>query len=74
VEHIAQDKSGRVKFTFEMEINNEMMTLVKEDINMMTDLAVQGANAMRSQMMDRRKQWQGEKGQMQGHGMFMHGQ
>lgn len=63
---IAEDKSGKVKFTFEMEINPAVMSLIREDIDMMTDIAMQGADAIRSQMQSRRKQGQG-------HGMMMHG-
>jgi hypothetical protein len=40
VELIAEDKSGRVKFTFEMELNNQVMMLIKDDIDMLTDLPV----------------------------------
>jgi len=72
VEHIAEDKSGRVKFTIEMDINPAMMQLIKENIDTMTDLMAQGGDAMRKQMQSRGKQ-QGE--QMQGghHGMgYMH--
>ena len=72
MELIAEDKSGRVKFTFEMELNNQVMMLIKDDIDMLTDLPVQGANAFSSQMQSRRKH-----GQVQappGHGMSMHGE
>ena len=61
----AADKSGKVKFTFEMELNQPIMKLVRQDINMMMDLAVQGADIWRKNMGERRK----------GHGMsmMMHG-
>jgi hypothetical protein len=73
VELIAEDKSGKIKFTFEMEINPQMMQLIKEDMDMMTDLAVQGADAMRKQMQSRGKQQQGQQGSGHGYGMgFMH--
>ena len=42
------------------------MSLIREDIDMMTDIAMQGADAIRSQMQSRRKQGQE-------HGMMMHG-
>jgi len=59
------DKSGKVKFTFEMELNQPIMELVRQDIDMMMDLAAQGADIMRKNMGERRK----------GHGigMMIHG-
>jgi hypothetical protein len=63
----AAEKSGKVKFTFEMELNQPIMELVRQDIDMMMDLASQGADIWRKNMGERRKQ---------GHGMdmMMHGQ
>jgi hypothetical protein len=61
------DKAGKVKFTFEMELNQPVMELIRQDIDMMMDLASQGADIWRKNMSDRRK----------GHGMGMmmhHGQ
>lgn len=52
---IAEDKSGRVKLTFELELNKPIMDLIKEDINIMTDLAMQGADMMRSRTGSKRK-------------------
>jgi hypothetical protein len=46
-----------------MELNEQIMELVRADLDMMTDLAVQGADAIRTQMQSRRKL---------GHGMMMH--
>jgi hypothetical protein len=68
VEFISEDKTGRVKFTMEMDINPAMMQLIKDNIDTMTDLMAQSGDAMRKQMQSRGKQ-QGE--QMQGghHGM-----
>lgn len=57
------DKSGRVKLTFELELNQPIMELIREDINIMTDLAMQAADMASSQMRSRGKQ--------QGHGMMM---
>lgn len=73
MELIAEDKSGKVKFTFEMEINPAVMSLIREDIDMMTDIAMQGADAIRSQMQSRRKQGQEHGMMMHGHGMYGHG-
>jgi hypothetical protein len=56
-----------------MEINPQMMQLIKEDMDMMTDLMVQGGDAMRKQMQSRGKQQQGQQGYGHGYGMsFMH--
>ena len=51
----ATDKSGKVKFTFEMELNQPIMELVRQDIDMMMDLAAQGADIMRKNMGERMK-------------------
>ena len=51
---IAEDKSGKIKFTFEMDINPPMMQLIKEDIDIMTDLMAQGAAAARKQMQQKK--------------------
>ena len=67
------EKSGKVKFTFEMEINQPAMELIKQDVGMMSDLIGQAAQNWREEMMRRRK----EGGKMGGHGMGMmmhHGQ
>ena len=60
----ATDKSGKVKFTFEMELNQPIMELIRQDIDMMMDLASQGADIMRKNM--------GEKKARHGMGMMMH--
>jgi hypothetical protein len=60
------DKSGKVKFTFEMELNQPIMELVRQDIDMMMNLAAQGVDIMRKNMSERRKD--------HGMGMMMHGQ
>ena len=59
------DKIGKVKVTFEMELNQPIMELVRQDIDIMMDLAAQGADIMRKNMGERRK----------GHGigMMIHG-
>ena len=62
----ATNKSGKVKFTFEMELNQPVMELIRQDIDMMMDLAAQGADIMRKNMGERRKG--------HGMGMMMHGQ
>jgi hypothetical protein len=56
-----KDKSGKVKFSFEMELNQPIMELVRQDIDMMMDLATQGVDIMRKNMGERKK----------GHGMGM---
>jgi DNA-binding protein YbaB len=53
VDIIAEDKNGKIKFTFEMDINPPMMQLIREDIDIMTDLMAQGAAAARKQMQQR---------------------
>jgi guanylate kinase len=55
------DKSGKVKVTFEIELNQPIMELVRQDIDMMMDIAAQGADIIRKNMGERRK----------GHGMGM---
>ena len=62
----ATDKSGKVKFTFEMELNQPVMELIRQDIDMMMDLAAQGADIMRKNMGERRKH--GGMGMMMHHG------
>jgi hypothetical protein len=59
----ATEKSGKVKVTFEMELNQPIMELVRQDIDMMMDLASQGADIWRKNMGERRKH---------GMGMMMH--
>jgi DNA-binding protein YbaB len=54
VDVIAEDKTGKIKFTFEMDINPPMMQLIKEDVNIMTDLMAQGIVEARKQMQKQR--------------------
>jgi hypothetical protein len=49
------DKSGKVKFTFEMELNQQVMELIRQDIDMIMDLASQGADIWRKNMGMRRR-------------------
>ena len=49
------DKSGKVKFTFEMELNQQVMELIRQDIDMMMDLASQGVGIWRKNMGMRRR-------------------
>jgi hypothetical protein len=60
------EKSGKVKFIFEMELNQPVLELVRQDIDIMMDLAAQGADIMRKNMGERRKGL--------GMSMRMHGQ
>jgi hypothetical protein len=55
-----------VKFTFEMELNQPILELVRQDIDMMMGLAAQDADIMRKNMGERRKS--------HGVGIRMHGQ
>jgi hypothetical protein len=61
---MAEEKSGKVKFTFEMEINPPVLDLIRQDIDMMMDLAAQGADIWRKNMGERRRGY--------GMGMMMH--
>ena len=63
---MAEEKAGKVKFTFEMELNQPVMELVRQDIDMMMNLVAQGADIWRKNMGERRKG--------HGMGMMMHGQ
>lgn len=51
---ISEDKTGKIKFTFEMDINPPMMQLIKEDVNIMTDLMAQGIAEARKQIQQQR--------------------
>jgi hypothetical protein len=62
---MAEEKSGKVKFTFEMELNQPVMELIRQDIDIMMDLAAQGADVWRKNMVERR-------GKGHGMGMMMH--
>jgi hypothetical protein len=62
------EKSGKIKLTVELEVNQPLMELIKTDVESMAQLAAQGISAWRDRM------GQGGKG---GHGMGMimhHGQ
>jgi hypothetical protein len=61
---MTEEKSGKVKFTFEMEINPPVLDLIRQDIDMMMDLAAQGADIWRKNMGERRRGY--------GMGMMMH--
>ncbi len=65
------DKNGKVKLTFELEINQPAMELIKQNVEMMSEIVGQAADNWREEMARRRKE-----GRMQGHGMGMmhHGQ
>ena len=66
---MAEEKAGKVKFTFEMEINPPALDLIRQDIDMMMDLASQATNIWRTNMAERRK-----RGYGMGMGMMHHGQ
>ncbi len=59
MDNIAEDKTGRIKFTFEMDINPPMLQLIREDIDIMTDLMTQAAAQARKQMQQRNQQQKG---------------
>jgi hypothetical protein len=61
---MTEEKSGKVKFTFEMEITPPVLDLIRQDIDMMMDLAAQGADIWRKNMGERRRGY--------GMGMMMH--
>lgn len=61
------EKSGRIKLTFELEINQPAMELIKEDVILMAEMAAQGLDAMRERMQLMRKQGRG-MGMMMHHG------
>jgi hypothetical protein len=64
---VEADKSGRIKLTFELEINQPAMDLMKQNVEMMTEMAAQGMDVWRERMKLRGK----------GHGMGImmhHGQ
>ena len=63
----ATDKSGKVKLTFELEINQPAMELIKQNMDMMSDAIAQGMQTWRENMGQRGKQGQGH-----GMGMMMH--
>lgn len=53
---MVEEKSGKVKFTFEMELNQPIMELVRQDIDMMMDLAAQVVDIWRKNMGEREKE------------------
>jgi hypothetical protein len=66
------EKNGKVKVTFEMEINEPAMDLIKQNVGMMSELVGQAAQNWKEEMDRRRKEGKGG-----GHGMGMmlrHGQ
>ena len=66
------DKSGKVKFTFEVEINQPAMDMIKQNIDMTSELLSQAVDNWREEMARRRKEGKG-MGMGMGHGMLMHG-
>jgi len=52
---MAEEKAGKVKFTFEMEINPPVLDLIRQDIDMMMDLAAQATDIWRRDMSERRR-------------------
>lgn len=54
-----RDKSGKIKFTFEVEINQAAMELARTDIDVITDVLSQNMPKWRENMMWRRKEGQG---------------
>lgn len=67
----ANTKDGKVKFTFEVEINPAAMEMLKMQLDMMGKMGPQVMDMWRERMRQGGKMWQG------GHGMGMmmhHGQ
>ncbi len=67
------DKSGKVKMTFEVEINESAMDLIKSNMEIMSDVLGQAAQNWRDEMARRRKE--GKMGGMGSHsigGMMGH--
>lgn len=62
---MAEEKSGKIKLTVQLEVNQPLMDLIKVDVEMMANMAAQGMETWRSRMQDRGKQGHGL-------GMFMH--
>ena len=58
------DKSGKIKLTIELEINQPAIDLIKQDVGMMTEMAAQGFDMWRERMRMR--------GRGSGMGMMMH--
>jgi len=52
----AMDKSGRVKFTFEVEINQPAMELIKLNLENMGNMVAMAADNWKEEMMKRRKE------------------
>lgn len=57
---ITEDKAGRIKFTFEMDINPSMMQLIKEDVSMMTGLMAQGILEAKKHMLQQKNKHKGQ--------------
>ncbi len=64
---MAEEKAGKMKFTFEMEINQPLLELIKQDVDMMMDIATSGMDVWRRNMGERRRYGHGI-------GMMHHGQ
>jgi hypothetical protein len=63
------EKSGKVKVTFELEINQPAMELIKQNMEMMSETMPQLLQNWREGMASKRKEGQGH-----GMGMMHHGQ
>ncbi len=59
---MAEEKAGKLKVTFEVEINQPIMELIKQNMDAMTDITASGIDAWRKNMGERRRY---------GHGMGM---
>lgn len=65
------EKSGKIKMTFEVEINQPAMELIKQNADMMSEIAAQGMAAWRE---NRERMGKGPGHMGHGMGMMHHGQ
>jgi hypothetical protein len=68
----ATNKNGKVKVTFELEINEPAMELIKQNMDMMSEVMAQGMKAWQENR-DKMGKSSGY-GPMGHHGMMHHGQ
>ena len=68
------DKNGKVKLSFELEINQPAMELIKQNVDMMSEIIGQAADNWREEMARRRKEGSMQGGHGMGMGMMHHGQ
>lgn len=67
-EFLEAEKNGKVKLTVELEINQPLMDLIKQDVESVSEMAAQGMSAWRQ------NRGQGEKTGHPGMDLMHHGQ